>query len=134
MSVVNPNISHRRRRENLTLILHVRIRLDDRDRIVSLGVRLQIRVPQQPIATPAAASGEASLQRPAARAQHHRISLCDHHCFSPAPFRRSLIGLFFLFTATLFRPSPVSSALFLFARSSGAAVANGNYNFFFYFL
>lgn len=72
MTIVNTNISSRRRRENLTLILKTRISLNNSDRVITRGMRLQFRVPEQSITAPPA---KKPLERPETRPQHHGFQL-----------------------------------------------------------
>ena len=50
MAVVDADVSSGGRREHLTLILKARIGLNHRDRVISAGVRLQFRLPEQTVA------------------------------------------------------------------------------------
>ena len=52
MAVVDADVGGRRRGEDLALVFQGGIGLHDGDREVAGGVRLQVHVPQQPVAAP----------------------------------------------------------------------------------
>ena len=71
MTVINADISRRRRGKNLTLVLEAGIGLNNVNGEIAGGVRLQVHVPEQPIA--AAPATATRLQRSTARPNHHSI-------------------------------------------------------------
>lgn len=77
MTVIDADVGGRGGGENLPLILEARIGLNHSDRVVTGGVRLQVRVPKQPItSTSPNSQPAAALEGPGNRAQHN-VSLSD---------------------------------------------------------
>lgn len=68
MTIINSDISKRRRCENLTLVFKRRVCLYHRYRIITWSMRLQVRVPQQAIS--ASSGTKTPLPRPVTRPGH----------------------------------------------------------------